>query len=137
MAGRKLSDSPKAVQMRAYYARDRKSQIERAKDWQARAYDEVQELLAQFRAKGCVLCGEKHPACLEAHHRIPSEKEHRLWEWRHRGLAPEKVRAELEKCVCICSNCHRKLHYRIDHADRAPRINYKRNDKNKRVVKQR
>jgi len=125
MAGRKLSNSSNAVYRRAYYARNRKEQIERAKDWQGRVRIEIQKLFLEFRACGCVLCGEMHPSCLEAHHRDPAQKEHRIWEWRHRGLAPEKVRVELEKCVCVCSNCHRKIHSGVDHVDRAPQINYK------------
>lgn len=117
MAERNLSTNKHAVYMREWFSRpgNRKRQVERAQDWQAKTRADVQRLFAEFRASGCVVCGEAHPACLDAHHVLPDEKEFRVWAWRRIGLSPTKVQAELAKCVCICANCHRKLHH-ADHA---------------------
>lgn len=58
---------------------------------------------------GCKYCPETHTACLEFHHRNPEEKEF--------GLAPtpssiKRAKQEIKKCDVVCSNCHRKIHYR-------------------------
>ena len=56
----------------------------------------------------CVVCGEAEPCCLDWHH-INDQKEHNLSHLRGSGNK-QKVLEELEKCVCVCSNCHRKIH---------------------------
>jgi hypothetical protein len=69
------------------------------------------KLLAQFRANGCMLCGEMTNCCLAAHHRDPSEKKFALGNHvGNRSVMPEKFALELAKCVCLCHNCHAKVH---------------------------
>jgi hypothetical protein len=55
----------------------------------------------------CVCCGEDDPVTLDFHHTNGADKE----------FAPAKIKqqpklfmAEMSKCVCVCSNCHRKIH---------------------------
>lgn len=59
-------------------------------------------------ASGCQECGEKHPACLEFHHRDRTTKT--------RGVGTmvrmEEILAEIAKCVVLCANCHRKHHWK-------------------------
>jgi hypothetical protein len=61
----------------------------------------------------CSKCGENHPACLDFHHENPKEKEISI------GLAvvqqwpKHKIISEMNKCIVLCSNCHRKLHSRV------------------------
>lgn len=59
----------------------------------------------------CIRCGyNKCLAALEFHHPDPKVKEQKLtyivcrWSW-------ERVLPELTKCVLVCSNCHREIHY--------------------------
>lgn len=60
-------------------------------------------------SRGCCTCGEKHPACLEFHHIDPSQK---LLSLSSGTLCSfDKVKAEIEKCIIQCSNCHRKHHW--------------------------
>ena len=74
--------------------------------YRARVREEVRELLAEFRKNGCRACPEKDPACLEAHHL--RDKNFDL------GVAGSmtalRVQEELKKCICLCSNCHKKHH---------------------------
>lgn len=56
----------------------------------------------------CAICGESFPACLDFHHLVQDEKEHLVSQMR--GQCLEAVKAEIAKCVLICSNCHRKYH---------------------------
>ena len=57
----------------------------------------------------CSECGEDHPATLDFHHTDPNTKEHHPADLRG---SKARFLAEIEKCVVLCSNCHRKLHWR-------------------------
>lgn len=66
------------------------------------------KILDDARAKGCSQCSEKDLACLDFHHRDPSEKEGNIAEFRRYAVA--KLLAEIAKCDVLCANCHRKHH---------------------------
>lgn len=70
-------------------------------------------ILREERAKnGCAMCGEKHPACLEFHHKDESTKSFNIALGASRGKKGiDQLREELDKCTVLCSNCHRKHHY--------------------------
>ncbi len=57
----------------------------------------------------CIICEEMEGACLDLHHLDPNEKEieiskvYKTWSW-------ERLQTEINKCVVLCSNCHRKVH---------------------------
>jgi 5-methylcytosine-specific restriction endonuclease McrA len=63
----------------------------------------------EYKGGKCAACGGVfHPAVFDFHHINPEEKEikpsdMRGWKW-------EKQKAELDKCVLLCSNCHRLEH---------------------------
>lgn len=58
---------------------------------------------------GCVICGyNKYEGALDFHHLNPDEKEHGPSSIMHHQY--KKVRKEMEKCVVLCSNCHREVH---------------------------
>jgi len=56
----------------------------------------------------CSNCPENHIACLEFHHVDPSTKEGLISKLKD---SPIRLKKELKKCIVLCSNCHRKLHY--------------------------
>jgi hypothetical protein len=57
----------------------------------------------------CVICGyDSHLGSLHFHHVDPSEKEYDFSSGR--SLSFEKVKAELEKCILVCGNCHSEIH---------------------------
>jgi hypothetical protein len=64
----------------------------------------------------CIECGyDKSFAALDFHHIDPSTKDSSIQfnVLLQRAPTPERVRivfGELEKCVVLCSNCHRELH---------------------------
>ena len=66
----------------------------------------------------CVYCGfDGHPAAIELHHVDMSAKDSQiapLMATFAKGRNPrfaEAIRAEANKCVPLCSNCHRLVHY--------------------------
>jgi len=57
----------------------------------------------------CLLCGYyKHLEALDFHHLDPSKKEISLSQARMASF--EKIKTELNKCILVCSNCHREIH---------------------------
>ena len=64
----------------------------------------------------CVKCGISHPAVIDFHHVIRTNKKNinKLV----RDNAFRQLRKELKKCIPLCSNCHRILHYEEDQRKR-------------------
>jgi len=72
--------------------------------------------IAEYKAaKGCDRCEEDHPSCLEFHH-ANGRKEGNVSRMIDRG-SQATVWAEIKKCVVLCSNCHRKLHWDAHRAE--------------------
>ena len=58
----------------------------------------------------CADCGLKgHPAVFDFHHLDPSKKDFNVAASRTTRIN-DKIRAELDGCVTLCSNCHRLRH---------------------------
>ncbi len=70
----------------------------------------VREMAVEYKGGSCEVCGYNH--CIEAlefHHLDPTKKDFGI---SAKGYARswEKVKAEIEKCVLLCANCHREFH---------------------------
>jgi hypothetical protein len=84
----------------------------------------------------CNRCDENHPACLDFHHTDPSEKDFSVASYSLKKVVDDLpvVLAEIQKCIVLCSNCHRKEHHnqRIEKMSKATK-----NDKTSstRIVK--
>ena len=66
--------------------------------------------IAELKTKyGCQVCGNKISICLDFHHVDPSKKDKEI-----SALAAKKslskITTEINKCVVVCANCHRKIH---------------------------
>ncbi|MFB6361996.1 MAG: homing endonuclease associated repeat-containing protein [Halobacteriales archaeon] len=59
----------------------------------------------------CERCGETHPGCLEFHHHDTEEKQFGVSEMANRGHSIDNILDEIEDCVVLCANCHRKEHW--------------------------
>lgn len=67
--------------------------------------------LALITLKGgkCLLCGyNRCLRALEFHHTLPEHKDFNIATTKNRVTT--QILTELEKCVLVCSNCHRELH---------------------------
>ncbi len=67
------------------------------------------EYLCQIKAQGCAKCGDKRIYVLDFHHLDKSQKEDNINNLRTCSL--ETLQKEVEKCVVLCSNCHREFHF--------------------------
>lgn len=60
----------------------------------------------------CADCGvEDDPCIYDFHHLDPNEKEISFGSKRSRSF--ESIKSELDKCVLLCANCHRKRHLKL------------------------
>lgn len=70
----------------------------------------LKTLYQEWRSGGCIVCSEKAICCLVAHHINPSNKDFEISIGIKSGKKIDTIIRELEKCVCLCENCHRKCH---------------------------
>lgn len=72
------------------------------------------ELLQRFHSfkstLKCSICGESDPVTIDLHHLDPTLKDELVYKLVHLGCSWSKIVIEFEKCVALCSNCHRKVH---------------------------
>lgn len=58
----------------------------------------------------CAVCGENHPAVLDFHHVNPEDKEYSI-STLVSNKSFTKAMKEVEKCIVLCANHHRIVHY--------------------------
>jgi len=57
---------------------------------------------------GCALCEESDSCCIDFHHF--RDKKQAISIMAGSGVSIKTLIQEINKCVCVCSNCHRKIH---------------------------
>ena len=63
----------------------------------------------------CSKCPENHPGCLDFHHLDGTTKEFGIASRLGSTYKREGILEEIDKCIVLCSNCHRKLHWEEKH----------------------
>ena len=65
---------------------------------------------------GCQLCGIKNllSVAYDYHHIDPNTKFKSISNLIKDGYGHEKIKEEIDKCIIICSNCHRQLHFYLE-----------------------
>jgi acetylornithine/succinyldiaminopimelate/putrescine aminotransferase len=59
---------------------------------------------------GCKFCGENHPAALDFHHEDPQQKDREV-SYYIKNHQYGRAMEEVKKCIVLCANCHRILHF--------------------------
>ena len=84
------------------YCKDCANKRETERYWEKRAYVDAQRTQ-------CAKCGDTRTYVLDFHHKNPNEKSFTI------GTFPKGAKAslqtEIDKCICLCANCHREFHY--------------------------
>lgn len=83
-----------------------------AVDAVTRRRKKLRVMLVEYMGGKCIHCGyDKYFGALEAHHKDPNEKD---FDFTKKQTASwERIKAEGDKCILLCSNCHREEHARI------------------------
>ena len=66
----------------------------------------IRQTIKDLKSCGCIICGEKEICCLDFHHLRDKSFEigHSM------DITLETLLKEVDKCIVLCANCHRKLH---------------------------
>ena len=97
-----------AVYSKAHYEKNKAAVIARV----ARNKKANRTWFSTFkRTLKCTNCGENHPATLDFHHVIHQKDNKKVNELVSDGHARARILQEIEKCVVLCSNCHRIWHH--------------------------
>lgn len=91
---------------RKWYQKNKKKVAKQTVAYRKRLTVKIQDVK---RNLGCYFCVEHEPICLDFHH-PNNDKSYEIANMIGRGLGWESIQEELKKCVCVCSNCHRKIH---------------------------
>ncbi len=74
---------------------------------------EMKRRCINYMGGKCEICGyNKHLCALDFHHKTPKEKDKEITKLIRNGNW-KKIKKELNKCMLLCSNCHRELHFKI------------------------
>jgi hypothetical protein len=93
---------------RKWYANNKSSEKEHVK----KRKREIKQWFQKYKSGlKCKACGENHPAIIDFHH-TGEEKEHGISKMVAEGYSIERITEELNKCEILCSNCHRKVHFK-------------------------
>lgn len=101
------------------------SQSVKQKEWKKNEYESNKEkhrlkqqerrkeirILVESLKEPCIVCGEDDKCCIDFHHTNPEEKDFAIADVGTRKWSDKKIIEEVKKCVSICSNHHRQLHY--------------------------
>ena len=69
---------------------------------------DIKQILIDEHGGKCCICGyNKYFGSLEFHHKNPAEKDFSIA--KKRGDM-ERAREEANKCILVCSNCHKEIH---------------------------
>lgn len=112
----KLSESNKR-----YYLENRNKEIARKRQWNIENASRVKELNKQRLDRAhefvnsmkspCAKCGETRLHVIQFHHIDHTEKSYEITAAKARRKDTECLIPEINKCVCLCANCHFEFHY--------------------------
>lgn len=83
----------------------KKNKVKSVIDWRRR----VKLKLVNYKGGKCENCG--YNTCIDAlefHHKNPNEKDFTI---SGKSWSFEKLKKESDKCILVCSNCHKEIHY--------------------------
>ena len=97
------------VYIREWYKNNKKRQYENIKRYKR----SIKEWLDEYRSKSsCQICGFKHPATIDFHHSGEEDKKFNISTGVNDGGSIAALQKELNKCIPLCCNCHRILHWK-------------------------
>lgn len=71
---------------------------------------DLKQEYVEYMGNCCTSCGyNKCLGALEFHHLDPNEKDFEISKSRYKSK--DEVKKELDKCILLCSNCHKEAHY--------------------------
>ena len=99
------------IHSKQYYATHHKQVID---SMRIRKQERTEELNEYKRNLKCSMCGQSFPDCpavIDFHHTGDDPKTDGIGQLMQRRVSRKRIQAEIAKCIPLCANCHRKMHY--------------------------
>lgn len=97
---------------REYRKKHYEANKEAVKARSAKSKKKMRQEFAEFKSRlSCTKCGENHPATLDFHHHTPHPDNKKINDLVRSGRVTFAMEEIMNKCIVLCSNCHRKHHY--------------------------
>lgn len=89
---------------------------------------ERKKFAVDYKGGKCCKCGyDKCIAAMDFHHLDPNEKDYEPSKLFTQSKSYETIKNELDKCILVCSNCHREIHDEIKSQAKGIMSQYSRN----------
>lgn len=89
------------------YDRNKESAVQNVINWRKR----TKKKLVEYKGGKCTICSyDRCINALEFHHLDPNEKDFTI---AGKSWSFERLKGEVDKCVLLCSNCHKEVEYGI------------------------
>lgn len=95
------------VRRRNYFLQNKDAEVLVKKKREAEIKEWFLELKKTY---SCTKCNDSRWYVLDFHH-INDDKEHNIADMSTGKYSKKKIVEELSKCISLCANCHRELHY--------------------------
>lgn len=95
------------IAQKRWYTQNKQRCVER----NARNREKRKKLVDTLKT-ACAICGETDVACLDFHHNNKDSKNICVSTMAANAYSEKRILQEIQKCIVLCSNCHRKLHAR-------------------------
>jgi phosphoenolpyruvate carboxylase len=95
------------VKAKEFYNTHKEQHLKNVYKNRDRYKEQIDIYITSVKSVGCKYCQEKMECCLDFHHL--SDKEFSIGEKKY-WYCLDRLIEEINKCVVICANCHRKLH---------------------------
>jgi hypothetical protein len=91
--------------------KDRQLQLEAQKRLDRRRRQVRLDFVNEYKESyGCYFCDETSAVVLDLHHTDPTTKYETVSDLVAKCRPLGEIQVEMEKCIVVCSNCHRKIH---------------------------
>lgn len=120
-SSRKNQAATSARRKKYYHTKGKQIITETNRRYQRNILQKYREFMSD---KVCNKCGYDNPQALVWHHIDPTTKTATVYNMINRGFKWDTILAEINKCECLCQNCHALEHYH-DLTDKPQRQKYK------------
>ena len=116
MDTKKCSKCGKELPLTEYYSRGNGKLRSECKDchksYVKGKYNERKNIVSDIKtSQKCAKCGESRSYVLDFHHKNPSVKDGTIARMTSNYNKIEDIQKEIDKCIVLCSNCHREFHH--------------------------